>query len=119
MDWLRSKIIPDVSAEWHKASTWLTTAALAIWGTLSAFPSVGAQAWNAMPADLRAAIPHQATLSTILFAAILAAKFWKQRPPPLVLTKVVSAQQQIEVPARPVVWLDGVAAEPPAGAPHV
>lgn len=74
------RLIEDCRAEWHKVSTWITAAALAIYGALLASPELAVQVWQMLPDDLRAAFPYQDKLALILFGAIFLAKFVKQKP---------------------------------------
>ena len=76
----RLSLIEDCRAEWRKISTWLTAAALAVYGALLASPDLAVQAWHLLPEDLRSAFPYQDKLALILFGAIFLAKFVRQKP---------------------------------------
>jgi hypothetical protein len=74
----RFRIIDDAKAEWRKFSTWITAAGVAAWGAISAFPGLARQAWDMLPIDLRANIPHQDWIAFACLGAVLVAKFIKQ-----------------------------------------
>lgn len=78
----RLRLIDDCRAEWRKLSTWLTAAALAVYGALLASPDLALQAWHMLPDDLRTAVPYQDKIALGFFAAIFLAKFVKQKPNP-------------------------------------
>lgn len=88
IDWLtrawralkrRLNLIEDCRAEWRKISTWLTAAALAVYGAFLAFPGLAIEAWHALPDDLKTAVPFQDKIAALLFGAIFVVKFIKQR----------------------------------------
>jgi len=78
---VRRRLIEDCRAEWRKFSTWITAVALAIWGAFTAFPSLAVEAWRALPPEWQSMIPHQREIALACFAAILVAKFVKQKAP--------------------------------------
>jgi hypothetical protein len=77
----RLRLIEDCKAEWRKFSTWITTIAMAAWGTFAAFPGLARSAWDTLPGDLRANIPHQDWIAFACLGAVLVAKFIKQKKP--------------------------------------
>lgn len=76
----RLRLIEDCRSEWRKFSTWITAAALAVFGAAVASPDLALSAWQMLPDDLRSAVPYQDKIALIFFGMIFLAKFVRQKP---------------------------------------
>jgi hypothetical protein len=81
---LRDRLVED----WRRAHKWasvrLSTIGAALFSALAAFPQIGAEAWNALPASLRERLPDHITqwIAAALFASVILARIHQKQEKP-------------------------------------
>ena len=74
------RLIDDAGRAWRFASVRLAGLGATLFGMAGLFPDVALQAWNALPADTRAAFGPNTTkiVAALLFGLIVVARLFKK-----------------------------------------